>query len=127
MVWVLYQHIQNRTTFEQVVKFLRECFGLIVPLAQLWRFKSRLAREYKGTYRDLLNSIVSGYLIHADETSVNLKKDKGYVWVVTNLNDVYYMYKGTREGSFLHQLLDGFKGVLVSDSVKCKQKNTSFI
>ena len=66
--------------------------------------------------------------MHADETSVRLKKEKGYVWVFTNLNDVVYVYKDTREGQFLHEMLKDFSGVLVSDffsaydSLECKQQ-----
>ena len=48
--------------------------------------------------------------MHADETSVRLKKEKGYVWVFTNLNDVVYVYKDTREGQFLHEMLKDFSG-----------------
>jgi hypothetical protein len=100
----------------------------VIPLVQLFRFKSRLAKEYRATYRCLLDAILSGTLIHADETAVRLKKDKGYVWVFTNLNDVVYMYKDSREGVFLHEMMKNFSGVLVSDffsaydSVKCKQQ-----
>jgi hypothetical protein len=37
------------------------------------------------------------------------------VWVFTNLEEVVFMYKPTREGEFLREMLKGFEGVLVSD------------
>jgi hypothetical protein len=48
--------------------------------------------------------------------------------VFTNLEEVVYVYRPTREGGFLHELLRGFAGVLVSDfftgydSLPCPQQ-----
>ena len=76
----------------------------------------------------ILERIVGGSLIHADETHANLQKGKGYVWAVTNLEDVVYQYKSSREADFLRSLLRGFKGVLVTDfytgydSLPCAQQ-----
>ncbi len=67
--------------------------------------------------------------IHADETEVHLKKEgKGYVWVFTNQEEVVFMYRSSREGSFLHGLFKDFRGVLISDfyapydSLACEQQ-----
>ena len=67
------------------------------------------------TYGKLLDNILSGTLLHVDETEVQLQHGKGYVWVFTNLEEVVYIYRSTREGAFLHELLTDFHGVLVSD------------
>ena len=45
----------------------------------------------------------------------NCKTGKGYVWVFTSLEEVVFMYRPTREGDFLRELLKDFRGVLVSD------------
>jgi hypothetical protein len=50
-----------------------------------------------------------------DETTINLQKDKGYVWVLASTNSVYFFYRRSREGSFLVDMLREFRGVLVSD------------
>jgi hypothetical protein len=53
---------------------------------------------------------------------------KGYVWVFTNLEEVVYMYRPSREGAFLHDLFREFHGVLISDfyaaydSLPCAQQ-----
>ena len=73
------------------------------------------AAYYQATYEALLESIVNGRLIHADETSVNLGGRYGYVWVFTNLEEAVYLYSPSREGDLVQQLLKDFKGVLVSD------------
>jgi len=74
-----------------------------------------MARYYKGTYQQLLTKILAGPLLHVDETEVKLQTGKGYVWVFTNLEEVVYMYRPTREGEFLQELLKSFRGVLISD------------
>jgi hypothetical protein len=87
-----------------------------------------MARRYRTTWKRILDRIVAGELAHADETHVNLQKGKGYVWALTNLEDVIYMYRHSREAAFLRDLLKGFGGVLVTDfysgydSLPCKQQ-----
>ena len=77
--------------------------------------KSLMARYYRPGYGRLLDKILSGPVLHIDETQVKLKTGKGYVWVFTSLEDVVFLYRPTREGGFLKNLLKDFKGVLVSD------------
>ena len=72
-------------------------------------------RTHEGTQRRILDRLVKGNLIHADETKANVKGQSGYVWVFTNLQEVVYIYADTREADMLHATLEGCKGVLVSD------------
>ncbi len=58
---------------------------------------------------------MSGSLLHVDETQVSIRGATAYIWVFTNLQDVVYLYKESREGAFLQEMLADFKGVLVSD------------
>jgi hypothetical protein len=91
--------------------------------------KRLLAWFYEGTYKRLLEKLVAGHLIHGDETEVNIKKvGKAYIWVFTNLEEVVFLYRSSREGKFLHDLFKDFTGVLVSDfyaaydSLPCPQQ-----
>jgi hypothetical protein len=90
--------------------------------------KALMANRYRPTWGRILARIVRGPLAHADETQVNLQKGKGYVWVLTNMEDVVYLYRPNREADFLRRLLDDFKGVLVTDffagydSLPCPQQ-----
>ncbi len=94
--------------------------------------KTLMARRYRPDMEGILARIVAGGLVHVDETQVNLQKGKGYVWVLTNMEDVVYFYRPNREADFLHDLLRGFKGVLVSDfypgyeSLPCEQQTCLF-
>ncbi len=111
-----------------VGQFLKEVLGLNLPRTTVHRFKEQAAEEYAPTYRGILRRLVCGNLIHADETQVNLESGIGYVWVFTSLNEVGYVYAPTREAELVQSLLNGFKGVLVSDfytayeSLNCAQQ-----
>jgi predicted RecB family nuclease len=113
--WAMFQHVAHRLSFVTIQGMFNEFFGLHVHDSEIHMFKSLMVRYYRSTYRDLLAKIVAGNLMHVDETAVKLQVGKGYVWVFTNLEEVVFMYRPTREGEFLRKLLRDFKGVLVSD------------
>ena len=115
IAWCMYQHIVNKIPIEGLETTLRECFGIKVPYPQIHRFKRIAAKYYKSTYNQIVKRLVAGRLIHGDETKAKLCAETGYAWVFTNMLDVAYIYKPTREGEFLRDLLADFKGVLVSD------------
>lgn len=127
--WVVHEHVTHRVGFRKIGAALEQYFGLRVCHLHLLKLKDLMARYYQGTYDGLLKRIVSGNLIHADETTIRLKGgSSGYVWVFTNLEEVVYLFKPARDGGFLHDLLNGFMGVLVSDffsaydSLPCPQQ-----
>lgn len=126
--WALYQHVAHRISFQNLEEMFKETFGLKINYTEFHLFKSLMAKYYRTTFKRLTNKIVAGAIVHADETAVNLQKGKGYVWVLTNLEEVVFMYKPTREGDFVQDLLKDFKGVLISDffgaydSIACDQQ-----
>jgi predicted RecB family nuclease len=114
--WAMYEHVVHRTSFANIAEKLKEYFGLPVFTPDVHTFKRLLSRSYEDTYRRLLAQLVGGSVLHADETEVHLQRTgKGYVWVFTNLEEVVFMYRPSREGGFLRDLLQDFHGVLVSD------------
>jgi hypothetical protein len=126
--WAMYQHVAQNTSLPRVEALLREFFGLQVNDGEIHTFKSLLARYYRPTYNRLLQTLVAGKVLHADETEVDLRTGKVYVWVFASLEEVFFLYRPTREGAFLQDLLKGFSGVLVSDfyaaydSLPCPQQ-----
>jgi hypothetical protein len=128
MAWAVHQHIANRTTFENLQTTVRECFNLPLDYRNLHEFKAQFAQYYDKTYRHILKKLVSGPLLHADETKANLQKGSCYVWVFTNMEEVAFVLRPDRNAAFLHELLRGFRGVLVSDffsgydSLECPQQ-----
>jgi hypothetical protein len=112
----------------QTTDTLADVFGLTLPDCQAYRWKQYLADYYKDLAEEILQSILHSPVIHIDETTVRLRKQSGYVWVMTSIDKVYYFYKPSREGSFLQELLGSFSGILVSDfytaydSLRCEQQ-----
>jgi len=124
----MYQHVDYRMGLKTISRMLEELFGVRVGDCEMHMLKSLMARFYKPSYQNLLAKIISGALLHVDETEVQLKDGKGYVWVFANIEEVVYLYRPTREGDFLRELLKDFHGVLVSDfyatydSIECSQQ-----
>jgi predicted RecB family nuclease len=128
IAWVMHQHISNRISFERLEFTLRECFGIRLQYSRIHHIKYLAARYYKRTYNQILRNIIGGGLVHADETKAKLTIETGYVWVFANVMNVAYIYRPTREGKFLHELLSDFDGVLITDfyaaydSLDCRQQ-----
>ncbi len=127
--WAMYEHVAHRTSLGNITDTIRECFNMPIGRPQVHIFKQLLADYYEGTYKRLLEKIVGGPLLHVDETEVHVRRvGRGYVWVFTNLEEVVYLYRQSREGDFLHDLLKDFRGVLISDfyaaydSLNCPQQ-----
>jgi len=128
VAYVLYQSVELYISFPTVQRLLSRCFKLDMKISTLMEMKHDVAREYKSTYESILDHLVTGRLLHADETQVSIRGKTAYVWVFTNLHDVAYLYTESREGTFLQEMLKDFKGVLVSDffaaydSLGCEQQ-----
>jgi uncharacterized protein (TIGR03067 family) len=115
MSWAMYEYVAHRIGCPTLKEMLKDYFGLAVCQQELNRFKPMMARYYRPCYKRLLAKILSGKLVHIDETEVKLRNGKAYVWVFATSEEVVYVYRPTREGNFLLDLLKDFHGVLVSD------------
>jgi hypothetical protein len=129
LAWAMHQHVTNRISLANLAMTARECFGLELGEWDFQRLKSMAGAYYRDTYDNLLRQLVAGPLLHIDETSVWLRGHvTGYVWVFTSMESVVFMYRPTREGEFLQDLLRSFKGVMVTDfytaydSIQCPQQ-----
>ena len=115
MSWILFEHVAHRISYGTLVEMLRETFGLAVCSPEIHMIKLLMAKYYRPGFKRLLKKIPSGSVLHVDETQVKLKNGTGYVWVFASLEEVVFLYRPTREGGFLKDMLKAFKGVLVSD------------
>jgi hypothetical protein len=128
MSWAMFEYVAHRTSNRVLEDMFKQYFSLTVSKSEIHTFKSLMSRYYRVTYKRLLAKILSGKLLHVDETEIRLHTGKGYVWVFTNLEEVVFMYRPSREGVFLQKLLKDFHGVLVSDfysaydSINCPQQ-----
>jgi hypothetical protein len=127
--YIIYQIIELHIPQRLVTQGLNQLFGFNLLGNSIVTGQKIIASQlYKTTYKEILNKIVDGRLIQADETKINIKGKDAFIWVFTNLEEVAYLYTETREGDFLQELLREFRGVLVSDfyaaydSIKCPQQ-----
>ena len=113
--WVTFLHIVNKESVRQIASNLYELFGLSIPKTTIHRFKTYISNYYKHTFDIIKQEILSSDVIYVDETPLSMRDGSGYAWVFTNLENVISLYKPTREGDFLKEYLESFRGILVSD------------
>jgi hypothetical protein len=92
----------------------KEFFDVAIADNEFLMFKSLMATTYRTTCNSLMKKMIVGEVLLIDETEVKLRTGKGYVWVFSSLEETVYLYKPTREGDFLREMLKDFHGVLVS-------------
>lgn len=126
--YIIYNLIELRVPHRAVVNSLNMLFGLQLTPSAVGQQKSLASRLYESTYKTILKHIISGELIHADETKVSIDGYDAFVWVFATHDAVAYSFSDTREGGMVQELLHEFKGVLVSDfyavydSIDCPQQ-----
>lgn len=128
LAYIFYQMIELYIPSSIVVQSVNKLFGLSLTTGTIGVLKEKMTAKYMETHQQILRRIISGHLVHADETYLSIKGKRGYVWVLTNMHEVAYLYSATREGAFIQGILGEFKGVLVSDfyaaydSLRCPQQ-----
>jgi predicted RecB family nuclease len=126
--FLTYLVIELRLSNQKAAEHASLLFDLQLTKSAVGQIKTQMAEKYAPTYQGVLKQIAKGSLIHADETKGVVKGGGHYVWVFANMTNVAYVYAESRESTILESLLEGFKGVLVSDfyaaydSVPCHQQ-----
>lgn len=126
--WLVYQAIAHKQSSGAIIEILGEAFGIHIHRQKVQIKKHEFAEFYRQTYRSILRRISHAPMVQVDETKANILGATGYVWVFAAQDDVAFVYTGSRDGSILGRVLDGFRGVLVSDfyaaydSMPCAQQ-----
>ena len=126
--YFLYQIVDLCIPQRTVVQSFNRLFGCELSRSTLHNLKIRTADYYSETKQQILERIVHGDLVHADETRANIKGRSAFVWVLASFHEVFYLLSESREGEIARKLLSDFKGVLVSDfytaydSIDCPQQ-----
>jgi hypothetical protein len=92
-----------------------EFFDLKIGTTTLNDFKFRFSQYYRKAFKELEKKIISSRILYVDETPINMRFEKGYIWVLTNGFDVVCYYQPNREADFIRNYLSSYKGILVSD------------
>jgi predicted RecB family nuclease len=126
--YVAYLLIEMRLSHQKICEHIATAFNIPIISSMVHDIKGFIATKYEPTYRQILERIAGGSLVHADETKGVVYGGGHYVWIFANLNSAAYVYSASREASILDEILTGFKGVLVSDfyggydAVPCEQQ-----
>ena len=115
VAYFFFQLVELYTPQLTVVRHFNRLFRFDLSKSTLNNMKVRVAGYYAETKQKILEHIVRGRLVHADETRANIKGKTGFVWVLTSNREVVYILADSREGEMVQELLAEFKGVLVSD------------
>jgi hypothetical protein len=84
VAYFVYHIIRLRVPQRAMERNLNTLFGFGVGHSTLNNFKTKAADYYLNTRMSILNRIIHGSLIHADETQANITGQLAYVWVLTN-------------------------------------------
>ncbi len=126
--WAVHAHIALRMSFADVLSEVNDLFGYSFVADILKKIKPRMAKAYEPTQQLLLAKLRAGPVLYVDETKVQLGAKSGYVWAITDLQEVVYLFSTSRDSTVLDLVLEGFTGVLVSDfygvydSPSCEQQ-----
>jgi hypothetical protein len=128
VAYFIYHIVGLRVPQRTMQHIMNQLFSFNLAHTTLNEFKIKAANQYLFTRNKILERIIHGNLIHADETRANIQGHLAYVWVLTNMREVVYIIAESREADIIQSLLKGFKGVLVSDfyaaydAIKCPQQ-----
>ena len=126
--WVLYLRISLRLPYRVINQTLDDLFGEGLSDATIVRFLGYLSGYYEAMEKKFLDQMLSGPVLHVDETRLNIQGEDQYVWVITDGKHVVFKLTDTRETSMVRELLKDYQGILVSDfyagydAVPCRQQ-----
>jgi predicted RecB family nuclease len=126
--WTVYQRVVLRLPYRIIAQVTEHLFGIGLCASSGVNFLRYLAGYYASTETALLQAILKSDFVHVDETRISIQGVDHYVWVFTDGQHVAFRMTETREADIVHEVLAGYKGVLVSDfypgydGVPCKQQ-----
>lgn len=127
-VWIIYQRLVLRLPYLLIVQVIADQFGEGISQGSITHYISNFAKYYTNTEDMVKQRILDSPVIHADETKINIRGIDQYVWVFTDGHHVIFKLTKTRESTIVHEMLGGYRGILVSDfypgydSVDCRQQ-----
>src|SRR5215218_7132267 len=108
----MYQMFVGGQNMSRIQAGLAKLFGIQIDIPSIYGFKRSIALNYRDSYSGILERLKTSPVLYVDETIANLQSETGYVWCITDGRSAFYFYKSSREGSFLPNMFEGFKGVL---------------
>ncbi|MCX6982781.1 MAG: IS66 family transposase [Verrucomicrobia bacterium] len=113
--YVIYHLVELRVSHRALSHSLSKLFDVSIGRTSINLVKARAANLYRPACSAIEASLIRGRVLYCDETHITVEGKTVFAWVFCDSNSVVFRRTETREGSFLKEVLQEFKGVLVSD------------
>ena len=126
--WVVYQKVALRLPYQSILELTKEQFNEDMSSSRIAYFTKELAKYYSETEKSIKNELLKNPFVHVDETNFTINGFNWYVWVFTTGKHVIFKLTETRETDVVNEVLEGYKGTLISDfytgydSIPCKHQ-----
>jgi len=114
--WIINLYVRYHISHELICRLIYEQFGIWMNAVYLITAKQRWWSNWKPEADYLWQIVKNSPVIHIDETTVKLSKERGYVWVFATQHTVFYHFTINREADYLQEWLKDYKGVIITDS-----------
>ena len=94
--FLTYLVIEMRLSYQKAAEHTSLLFDLKLTRSIVGQVKAQMAENFAPTYQGILRQIVTGALIHADETKGVVIGGGHYVWVFASMTNVAYVYAESR-------------------------------
>ena len=127
-VWLTYLRVALRLPYGTIHMIVQDMFNEDISDPLIIQCLQEVARYHSHTEKTIFDHLLESPYIHVDETQVNIDDVNQYIWVFTDGKHVIFKYTETREADFLHEFLDDYPGILISDffpgydSLKCRHQ-----
>ena len=102
-------------SYSKIIHLIYQQYQLKISSGQIVSIAQKQAKFWVKSYTELLERIRGSPFIFIDETPWNIKGMKGYAWVVSNGQDVYFLSADSRKLEVAQKLLKNYHGVRISD------------
>lgn len=126
--WVVFQRIEIQLPFEKICSTINKMVNDKLRKGTGVNFVESLSKYYEETEEKIVQCLLDGPFIHADETSVSISGELQYVWVFSSDQYVIFRLSKTRDSDTAKDFLQDYKGVLISDfyagydGINCQQQ-----
>ena len=77
IVWTINNYVTYRISFKKIAQMLLELYGIQISDFSVPNFRSAVCKEYQKTFEEIKQSVISGQLVHIDETPANVQNISG--------------------------------------------------
>ncbi len=116
--WAINLYVQYNVSYAMISRLLNEQFNIWANPVYFNDRNYKWWQRFKPDVEYCKQTILKSPVIHIDETTIRLAKnkvDRAYVWVLATPHTVFYHLTLNHEADFLKEWLKDYQGVIVTD------------